>query len=186
MINNTVFTITVQNEWLSFELLFVNKELTDLIPKTFYLNKGNYKLLYKLKNIKNLIFDNEFNEEIVIPKGIEAINLGYKFQKKIELPNSMKYISFHHFKDFEFSRENSQKNSHILFISPNIKVVNVYKNKNRRFITPSDLKNEIILKKYHKIKKNNQRTDLYLGFEYEDGDDDTEEFYDSEDGRICF
>jgi hypothetical protein len=144
MTNNTVLTILIQNKWLPFELLFINKELNDLVPKTFYLNKNNYKLLSKIKNIKNIICDEEFDKEIIFPEGIESINLGYGIKHKIPLPNSLKYFTYYSninvYFAFVFTKEDYLKYPLTFLIPENVEIICQNFSK-YRMILPNNLNN---------------------------------------------
>jgi hypothetical protein len=119
--NSTVLIILKETGWISFEFMSVNKEFNSIIPKKFYLNKVSYihtckKGVLNIKNVKNIIMSNNFNQKLILYEGIEIINFGEKFNQKIDLPSSLKYIGFYLDNDYVTTEEDHLKRPRALYI----------------------------------------------------------------------
>jgi hypothetical protein len=96
-LQNKVFILINTNGFkLPLKILELNKYCYNniIISKKLELNKYCYKLLPNIKDIKEIIMSDDFNQKIIFPENLEKIKLGNSFNQLIKLPNKLKNISF--------------------------------------------------------------------------------------------
>ena len=84
------------------------------ISKKRYFNKG--KFLIKIKQYKyELIFKDDFNESVVLPKSLTHLTFGWRFNQPINLLDSITHLTFNKWSSFNQPIELPKDLTHLSF-----------------------------------------------------------------------
>jgi hypothetical protein len=134
--------INIMNELrvIPIEMSILNKDFYKrvVIPKKFNLTEESYKNICKIKDIKIILMDDNFNIEIEFPQNITELVFGKNFNQKVKLPKELKKLTI----GDEFNQ--------LLEFRDNLEIINFGKKFNQLIDLPKTIRSISISNNYNK------------------------------------